>query len=123
MELGIEGVQIRQFGTDDVDRWARTDLERRYLAEAVRNSGDYLAAVLPDGRIAGKVGIRYDERPGAGNLFQFDVAKVYAAKESERNSFAVLSNGSVSTDAIWRLLQLKSPMMVRSGYTAVWATR
>jgi ribosomal protein S18 acetylase RimI-like enzyme len=75
MQPGIEGLQIRQFGNHDVDRWARTDLDRRYLAEAVQNSGDYLAAVLPDGRIAGKVGIRYDERPGAGNLFQFDVAE------------------------------------------------
>lgn len=75
MRREIEGLQIRQFGTDDVNTWARTALERRYLAEAVQNSGDYLAAVLPDGRIAGKVGIRYDERPGAGNLFQFDVAE------------------------------------------------
>lgn len=72
---GSMEVRIRRFGADDVESWARTDLERRYLADAVQNSGDYLAAVLPDGRIAGKIGIRYDERPAAGNLFQFDVVE------------------------------------------------
>ena len=70
---GIEGLQIRPFGLADVDRWTRTDLHRRHLIDALEKSGDYLAAVLPDGRIAGKLGIRYDEHPGAGTLFQFDV--------------------------------------------------
>jgi ribosomal protein S18 acetylase RimI-like enzyme len=70
---GIDGLQIRPFGIADVDRWARTDLQRRHLVDALEKSGDYLAAVLPDGRIIGKIGIRYDEHPGAGTLFQFDV--------------------------------------------------
>lgn len=70
---GIEGLQIRELGIDDVDRWARTDLERQHLVSGLENSGDYLAAVLPDGRIVGKIGIQYDKPPGAGTLHQFDV--------------------------------------------------
>lgn len=72
---GIEGLSIRQFGIEDVDRWARTELQRRHLLDALEKSGDYLAAVLPDGRIVGKVGIRYDEQPEAGTLSQFDVVE------------------------------------------------
>jgi ribosomal protein S18 acetylase RimI-like enzyme len=72
---GIEDLQIRRFGLDDVAGWARTDLQRRHLVHALENSGDYLAAVLPDGRIVGKIGIRYDQHPGAGNLLQFDVVE------------------------------------------------
>jgi ribosomal protein S18 acetylase RimI-like enzyme len=72
---GIEDLRIRRFTPDDVAGWARTDLQRRHLVHALENSGDYLAAMLPDGRIVGKIGIRYDEHPGAGNLFQFDVVE------------------------------------------------
>lgn len=71
----VDGLQIRQFGIEDVDTWARTELQRRHLADALENADDYLAAVLPNSRIVGKVGIRYDEHPGAGNLFQFDVVE------------------------------------------------
>lgn len=74
-QCGAHELQIRRFGIDDVDRWARTDLQRRHLIDALENADDYLAAELPDGRIAGKIGIRYDEHPGAGTLFQFDVAE------------------------------------------------
>lgn len=71
----IEELRIRRFGVEDVEKWARTDLQRRHLIDALENSDDYLAAVRPDGRIVGKIGIRYDEHPGAGNLFQFDVVE------------------------------------------------
>lgn len=69
----IDGLEIRAFGLDDVDGWTRNDLQRHHLIDALEKSGDYLAAVLPSGRVVGKIGIRYDEHPGAGNLFQFDV--------------------------------------------------
>ncbi|MFC7622907.1 GNAT family N-acetyltransferase [Microlunatus sp. GCM10028923] len=72
---GIEDLEIRTFRLDDVDGWARTELQRRHLIDALEKSGDYLAAVLPTGRIVGKIGIRYDEQPGAGSLFQFDVVE------------------------------------------------
>ena len=75
MQSGVDGLQIRRFEITDVDNWARTDLQRRHLVDALENSGDYLAAVLPNGRIVGKIGIRYDKHPGAGNLFQFDVVE------------------------------------------------
>lgn len=75
MQSHIDGLQIRTFAMGDVDNWARTDLQRRHLIDALENSGDYLAAVLPDGRIVGKIGIRYDEQPDAGNMFQFDVVE------------------------------------------------
>lgn len=68
-------VEIRTFRVEDVDGWARTDLQRRHLVGALERSGDYLAATLTTGRIVGKIGIRYDERPGAGTLFQFDVVE------------------------------------------------
>lgn len=69
----IAQLRIRPFGLDDVERWARTDLQRRHLLDALKNTGDYLAAVLPENRIVGKIGIRYDEHPGAGTVLQFDV--------------------------------------------------
>lgn len=71
----IEGLEIRQFSMDDVDGWARTDLQRQHVIHGLENSGDYLAAVLPDGRIVGKIGIRYDKHEGAGTLHQFDVVE------------------------------------------------
>lgn len=74
-QSSVDGLRIRQFGIEDVEKWARTDLQRRHLVEALENSDDYLAAVLPDGRIVGKIGIRYDEHLGTGNLFQFDVVE------------------------------------------------
>ncbi|GAB3929112.1 hypothetical protein GCM10011575_26050 [Microlunatus endophyticus] len=79
---GIESLQIRPFAMDDVDRWARTELQRAQLQDALENSGDYLAAVMSDGRIVGKIGIRYDEHPGAGNLFQFDVVEELRGRAS-----------------------------------------
>ncbi|HEY9294108.1 MAG TPA: GNAT family N-acetyltransferase [Microlunatus sp.] len=73
---GIDELEIRPFSIDDVDSWARTDLQRQGLVHALEISGDYLAAVQqPDGRIVGKIGIRYEEHPGAGNLLQFDVVE------------------------------------------------
>ena len=74
-QSSVDGLQIRQFGIEDVDKWARTELQRRHLADALKHSDDYLAAVLPNGRIVGKIGIRYDQHPDAGNLFQFDVVE------------------------------------------------
>jgi len=70
---GAENVQIRQFEVDDANQWGRTPHEREHLASAVEKAGDYLAAVLPSGRIIGKIGIRYDDQPEAGTVFQFDV--------------------------------------------------
>ena len=73
----IDGLIIRDLGPDDVDRWAQTELERRHLVGALAESDRYLAAVLPIGRIVGKIGIRYNEHPDAGNLYQFDVLGGY----------------------------------------------
>ncbi|GAB3753708.1 GNAT family N-acetyltransferase [Microlunatus parietis] len=73
----IEGLEIRAFRRDDVDGWARTDLQRRHLIDGLENSGGYLAAVLPTGRVVGKIGIRYDEQPGAGTVLQFDVVEEF----------------------------------------------
>ncbi|SDS04189.1 GNAT family N-acetyltransferase [Microlunatus soli] len=70
---GIDGLRIRRFGVDDVDGWARTDLQRRHLVDALAESDDYLAAVQPGGRIVGKLGIRYGQHPDAGTIYQFDV--------------------------------------------------
>lgn len=72
---GIEAPEIRRFTAADVDSWAQTELQRRHLLQALTESGDYLAAVQADGRIVGKIGIRYDQHPGAGNLHQFDVVE------------------------------------------------
>jgi len=72
---GIESLQVRPFEAADVDSWAQTEHQRHHLALAVAASGDYLAAVQPDGRVVGKIGIRYDEHPGAGTLHQFDVVE------------------------------------------------
>lgn len=66
-------MKIRQFGVDDAHQWGRTLREREHLACAVAKAGDYLAAVLPSGLIIGKIGIRYDDQPEAGTVFQFDV--------------------------------------------------
>ncbi|WP_152360472.1 GNAT family N-acetyltransferase [Microlunatus speluncae] len=71
----VAGLVIRPFRLEDVDRWTRTELHRQHLLGGLEGSGDYLAAVLADGRIAGKIGIRYDEHPDAGTLFQFDVVE------------------------------------------------
>lgn len=68
-----EELVIRPFSTDDVPRWARTELERSHLLDALATTGDYLAAVVPDGRVVGKLGIRYDEQTDAGTVIQFDV--------------------------------------------------
>jgi ribosomal protein S18 acetylase RimI-like enzyme len=75
MQCSIEEVQVRPLVMEDVDNWARTDLHRRHLLGGLESADDYLAAVLPSGRIAGKIGIRYDEQPGSGTLFQFDVVE------------------------------------------------
>jgi ribosomal protein S18 acetylase RimI-like enzyme len=72
---GLDGVVIRPFRRDDVDRWTRTPSHRQHVIDGLKQAGDYLAAVLPDGRIVGKIGIRYDEHPGAGTVFQFDVVE------------------------------------------------
>lgn len=66
-------MHIRPFELDDVAQWARTDHEREQLALTVQNAQDYLAAVLPTGRIIGKIGIGYDKQPEAGTIYQFDV--------------------------------------------------
>lgn len=72
---GNEAPEIRRFTAADVDLWAQTELQRRHLLQALAESADYLAAVHSDGRIVGKIGIRYDQHPGAGNLYQFDVVE------------------------------------------------
>lgn len=73
--VGRGELEIRPFVIDDIGRWARTELQRDHLLDALEKCGDYLAAVLPEGRIVGKIGIRYDEHPAAGTFLQFDVVE------------------------------------------------
>lgn len=76
MTVVVLPLSVRDLTDDDLQSiWWSGPLHLTHVAKELRRADvDYLAACGPAGLPLGKCGIDYAKHPGAGTLFQFDVA-------------------------------------------------